>query len=109
MWRRDARAAVRFEYSMKKPAADFSARALDDFCDDAAMPVICPTCQIVRDIAGAAALLQGLDWWRALFCRRRALFGREGLGGSDRRRCARDCRRLLLCGGTVPCRASNPG
>jgi hypothetical protein len=28
MWRRDARAAVRFEYSMKKPAADFSARAL---------------------------------------------------------------------------------
>jgi hypothetical protein len=47
MWRRDARAAVRFEYSMKKPAADFSARAFDDFCDDAAMPVICPTCQIV--------------------------------------------------------------
>ncbi len=34
-------------FQMKKPAADFSARALEDFCDDAAMPVICPTCQIV--------------------------------------------------------------
>jgi hypothetical protein len=32
---------------MKKPAADFSARALEDCCDDDAMPVICPTCQIV--------------------------------------------------------------
>src|SRR5882757_4745215 len=31
MWRRDARAAVRYAYSMKKPAADFSARALEDF------------------------------------------------------------------------------
>jgi len=29
----------------KKPAADFSARAFEDFCDDDAMPVICPTCQ----------------------------------------------------------------
>src|SRR4030088_1442903 len=109
MWRRDARAAVRLEYSMKKPAADFSARAFDDFCDDAAMPVICPTCQIVRDIAGAAALLQDLDRRRALFGRRGASCGRKGLAGSDRRRCPRDCRRLLLCGGTAPCRASNPG
>ena len=31
--------------SNEKPAADFSARALDDYCDDGLMPVICPTCQ----------------------------------------------------------------
>ena len=34
---------------MKKPAADFSARALEDYCDDGAMPVICPTRQILFD------------------------------------------------------------
>jgi len=32
---------------MKKPAADFSARALEDCCDDGVMPVICPTCQML--------------------------------------------------------------
>jgi hypothetical protein len=31
----------------KKPAADFSARALHDFRDDDNVPVICPTCQML--------------------------------------------------------------
>jgi hypothetical protein len=35
------RAAVR----LKKPAAGFPARALDENCDDELMPVICPTAQ----------------------------------------------------------------
>src|SRR5207248_3204273 len=29
----------------------------EHFCDDAAMPVICPTCQIVGNIAKASAML----------------------------------------------------
>jgi hypothetical protein len=38
---------ARFENSNKKPAADFSARALCDFRDDVDLPLICPTCQIL--------------------------------------------------------------
>src|SRR5438552_16643810 len=49
MRRRDVRPSSDSEIPMKKPAADFSARALEDFCDDGAMPVICPTCQILFD------------------------------------------------------------
>ena len=46
MWRRDVRPPSDSGNSQtKKPAADFSARALHDFCDDDVMPVICPTCQ----------------------------------------------------------------
>src|SRR5206468_12641774 len=49
MWRRDVRPSSDWEIPMKKPAADFSARAFEYFCDDGAMPVICPTCQILFD------------------------------------------------------------
>ena len=49
MRRRDVRPSSDSEIPMKKPAADFSARAFEDFCDDDAMPVICPTCQILFD------------------------------------------------------------
>jgi len=34
----------------KKPAADFSARAIRTLFDHATLPVICPTCQTVSDL-----------------------------------------------------------
>jgi hypothetical protein len=46
MRRRDKRPPSDSKISTKKPAADFSARALHDFCDDDNVPVICPTCQM---------------------------------------------------------------
>jgi hypothetical protein len=46
MWRRDVRAAVRFEkVRLKKPAASFPARAFEISCDGEYLPVICPTSQ----------------------------------------------------------------
>jgi hypothetical protein len=56
MWRRDVRPPSDSSTQQKKPAADFSARAFDDFCDDELMPVICPTCQLVCDVAGTARI-----------------------------------------------------
>jgi hypothetical protein len=47
MRRRDVRPSSDSGMLMKKPAADFSARALEDCCDDGVMPVICPTCQML--------------------------------------------------------------
>jgi hypothetical protein len=47
MRRRDVRPPSDWDISNKKPAADFSARALHDFRDDVVLPVICPTCQIL--------------------------------------------------------------
>ena len=47
MWRRDVRSPSDWKNVNKKPAADFSARALHDFRDDDDVPVICPTCQIL--------------------------------------------------------------
>jgi hypothetical protein len=44
--RRDVRPPSDWDISNKKPAADFSARALHDFRDDDIQPVICPTCQM---------------------------------------------------------------
>ncbi|MBR1258238.1 hypothetical protein JQ634_31755 [Bradyrhizobium sp. AUGA SZCCT0240] len=44
--RRDKRPPSDWKISTKKPAADFSARALHDFRDDDIQPVICPTCQL---------------------------------------------------------------
>jgi hypothetical protein len=44
--RRDKRPPSDWKISTKKPAADFSARALHDFRDDDDVPVICPTCQM---------------------------------------------------------------
>ena len=44
--RRDMRPPSDWRISTKKPAADFSARALHDFRDDDNLPVICPTCQM---------------------------------------------------------------
>ena len=48
MRRRDKRPPSdwNWDFTNKKPAADFSARALHDFRDDD-VPVICPTCQIL--------------------------------------------------------------
>jgi hypothetical protein len=49
MWRRDVRAAVRFrELPLKKPAA-VSGAGFENSCDDASMPLICPTCQILTE------------------------------------------------------------
>jgi hypothetical protein len=47
MRRRDVRPPSDWNLHNKKPAADFSARALHDFRDDDDLPVICPTCQIL--------------------------------------------------------------
>jgi hypothetical protein len=46
MRHRDVRPPSDSKNSTKKPAADFSARALHDFRDDVDVPVICPTCQM---------------------------------------------------------------
>jgi hypothetical protein len=53
--RRDVRPPSDSRIETKKPAADFSARAFEDGCDDGAMPVICPTCQILYGNAAAPA------------------------------------------------------
>src|SRR6266487_6762786 len=45
---RDVRPSSDRAIPMKKPAADFSARAFEDFCDDGAMPVILPDVSIAN-------------------------------------------------------------
>jgi hypothetical protein len=42
-------AVVHTRHTTKTPAAVFPARALQNSCDDAVMPLICPTCQILTE------------------------------------------------------------
>jgi hypothetical protein len=81
MWRRD----VRLPSDSKSPRP-VSRRGLNS-CDVGDMPVICPTCQIIRVIFANAFLVKSLNWRRGLCAGNR--FGSSG--GRRRRLDAGNC------------------